>query len=132
MKVLVVGSGGVGESTAAIAKRRDPKGEVFEKMVMADYDLAKAQAVSQKLGEDRFPAEQVSAIVKVANREKIPFTARGAGTGLSGGTVADQGGIMLAMSRMKKIEIDAPNLQAIAQPGAVNYDISIATAPYGL
>lgn len=61
MKVLVVGSGGVGESTAAIAKRRDPKGEVFEKMVMADYDLAKAQAVSQKLGEDRFPAEQVSA-----------------------------------------------------------------------
>jgi len=61
MKVLIVGSGGVGESTAAIAKHRDPKGEIFEKMVMADYDLAKAQAVSQKLGEGRFPAEQVSA-----------------------------------------------------------------------
>ena len=44
MKVLIVGSGGVGESTAAIAKRRDPEGELFEKMVMADYDLAKAQA----------------------------------------------------------------------------------------
>ena len=61
MKVLIVGSGGVGESTAAIAKRRDPKGEIFEKLVMADRDLAKARAVSQKLGEDRFPAEQVSA-----------------------------------------------------------------------
>jgi len=61
MKVLIVGSGGVGESTAAIARRRDPKGEIFEKMVMADFDLAKAKVVSQKLGEDRFPAEQVDA-----------------------------------------------------------------------
>ncbi len=62
MKVLIVGSGGVGESTAAIAKRRDPKGELFEKMVMADHDLAKAQAVSARLGDEkRFPAAQVDA-----------------------------------------------------------------------
>ena len=53
MKVLIVGSGGVGESTAAIAKRRDPGGESFERMVMADYDLTKAQAVSARLGDDR-------------------------------------------------------------------------------
>jgi saccharopine dehydrogenase-like NADP-dependent oxidoreductase len=62
MKILIVGSGGVGESTAAIAKRRDPKGEIFEKMVMADYDLAKAQAASKRLGDEkRFPAERVDA-----------------------------------------------------------------------
>jgi len=62
MKVLIVGSGGVGESTAAIAKRRDPKGEVFEKMVLADYDPAKARAVSQRLGDEkRFPAEKANA-----------------------------------------------------------------------
>jgi saccharopine dehydrogenase (NAD+, L-lysine-forming) len=62
MKVLIVGSGGVGESTAAIAKRRDPKGELFEKMVMADYDLAKAQAVSARLGDEkRLPAARVDA-----------------------------------------------------------------------
>ncbi|MEE4276468.1 MAG: saccharopine dehydrogenase C-terminal domain-containing protein [Thermoleophilia bacterium] len=62
MKVLIVGSGGVGESTAAIARRRDPKGELFETMVMADYDLAKAQAVSARLGDERrFPAAQVDA-----------------------------------------------------------------------
>ena len=62
MKVLIVGSGGVGESTAAIAKRRDPKGELFETMVMADYDLAKAQAASARLGDERrFPAAQVDA-----------------------------------------------------------------------
>ncbi len=77
-------------------------------------------------------AGQVSAIVKIANREGLPFQPRGAGTGLSGGTIADQGGITLAMTRMKKIEIDAPNLRAIVQPGVVNYDLSIAAAPYGL
>jgi saccharopine dehydrogenase-like NADP-dependent oxidoreductase len=62
MKVLIVGSGGVGESTAAIAKRRDPGSDLFEKMVMADRDLAKAQAASKRLGDEkRFPAEQVDA-----------------------------------------------------------------------
>ncbi|MBI3914947.1 MAG: FAD-binding protein [Chloroflexi bacterium] len=76
--------------------------------------------------------EQVVAIVRVAAREKIPFHARGAGTGLSGGAIADQGGIMLAMARMKKISIEADNLRATVQPGVVNYDISIAAAPHGL
>jgi len=61
MKVLIVGSGGVGESIAAIARRRDPKGEWLEKMVMADYNLARAEAVSAKLSDPRFPAEQVDA-----------------------------------------------------------------------
>ena len=42
MKVLIVGTGGVGESMAAIAARRDPNKGWLEKMVMADYDLAKA------------------------------------------------------------------------------------------
>ena len=62
MKVLIVGSGGVGESTTAIAKRRDPGGELFETMVLADYDLAKAQAASARMGDEkRFPAERVDA-----------------------------------------------------------------------
>ena len=62
MKVLIVGSGGVGESTAAIFKARDPKGELIEKVVMADHDPAKAQAVSARLGDERrFPAAQVDA-----------------------------------------------------------------------
>lgn len=77
-------------------------------------------------------AEQVSAVVKIANREALPFQPRGAGTGLSGGTVADQGGITIAMSRMKAIKIDAPNLRATVQPGVVNHDLSLAAAPYGL
>ena len=62
MKVLIVGTGGVGESMAQIVKRRDPNSGWLEKMVMADYDLAKAQKVAAALGDDkRFPAEKVNA-----------------------------------------------------------------------
>ncbi len=62
MKILCVGSGGVGESMAAIFKRRDPEGDLIETMVLADCDLAKAQACSARLGDGRrFPAEQVDA-----------------------------------------------------------------------
>lgn len=61
MKVLIVGSGGVGESIAVIAKRRDPRGDWLQKMVMADYGLARAQAVAAKLADSRFLAAQVDA-----------------------------------------------------------------------
>jgi len=59
MRALIVGTGGVGESIAVIAARRDPTGELFERVVLADADLARAQRVSQRLGAERFPAEQV-------------------------------------------------------------------------
>jgi saccharopine dehydrogenase-like NADP-dependent oxidoreductase len=61
MKALIVGSGGVGESIAQIAHRRDPKGGWLEKLVLADYDLGKAQAAAARLKDDRFVAEQVDA-----------------------------------------------------------------------
>ncbi|MCX6363768.1 MAG: saccharopine dehydrogenase NADP-binding domain-containing protein [Actinobacteria bacterium] len=61
MKVLIVGTGGVGESMAQIAKRRDPKSEWLEKVVLADYDLAKAQTAVDKLQDPRFVAEKVDA-----------------------------------------------------------------------
>ena len=77
--------------------------------------------------------EDVVAIVKFAVREQMPFAPRGAGTGLSGGAIAEQGGILLAMSRMNQIlEIDPLNLRAVVQPGVVNADISAAVAPFGL
>jgi saccharopine dehydrogenase-like NADP-dependent oxidoreductase len=61
MKVLIIGTGGVGESAATIAKRRDPRGDWLQLCVMADYNLERAQRFSQKLGDERFPAEQVNA-----------------------------------------------------------------------
>ena len=61
MKILIVGTGGVGESMAQIAKRRANSSEWLEKVVLADYDLAKAQAAADKLKDARFVAEKVDA-----------------------------------------------------------------------
>lgn len=66
-------------------------------------------------------AMEISAILKLANRERIPVTPRGAGTGLSGGALPVFGGIVLTTERLNKIiEIDERNLQATVEPGVIN------------
>ena len=66
-------------------------------------------------------AQEISAIVKVANKHNVPFVARGAGTGLSGGMLTVNGGIIIALNRMNRIlEIDIANQQAVVEPGVVN------------
>jgi glycolate oxidase len=78
-------------------------------------------------------AEQVSQVVKLARRRGLPVVARGAGTGLSGGAIPAAGGLMLVMTRMKRIlDIDAENRLAVVEPGLVNLDLSAALSPYGL
>jgi glycolate oxidase len=76
--------------------------------------------------------DHVVGIVKLAAREKVPVIARGAGTGLSGGAVTPEGGIVVGFSRMKKIlEIDLENQRARIQPGVVNLDLSLAVSDQG-
>jgi glycolate oxidase len=77
--------------------------------------------------------EQVSQIVRAAGKHGVPIVPRGAGTGLSGGSIPRAGGIVLVFSRMTKIlEIDAANRRAVVQPGVVNADLSAAVAKHGL
>jgi glycolate oxidase len=77
-------------------------------------------------------AEQVSAVVKLANREDLPFVARGAGTGLSGGCLPAEGGVVISLMRMNRIlEIDYDNQLAVVEPGLVNLHLSWALAPRG-
>ncbi|MBC7927199.1 MAG: FAD-binding protein, partial [Bryobacteraceae bacterium] len=67
-----------------------------------------------------------------ANRYNIPFVARGAGTGLSGGAIPRAGGITLAFARMNRIlEIDLENEVAVVEPGVVNLDITLAVQAQG-
>jgi saccharopine dehydrogenase-like NADP-dependent oxidoreductase len=62
MKVLIVGVGGVGESIAAILDKRDSQGEWLEQMVLADYNLDRAQKVStRRSNPTHFPAERIDA-----------------------------------------------------------------------
>ncbi len=78
-------------------------------------------------------ADQVAQVVRLANEYRIPFLPRGAGTGLSGGALAVEGGIILELQRMNRIlSIDVENRIAVVQPGVVNLHISQATAPLGL
>jgi len=76
--------------------------------------------------------EDVVRIVKFAASERLVVVPRGAGTGLSGGSVPWQGGILLAFARMKDIlEIDLENQRARVQPGVVNLDLSLAVSDAG-
>src|SRR5512133_1994735 len=60
--------------------------------------------------------EQVAAIVRLANEADLPVTPRGAGTGLSGGAVAQRGGIVVALTRMDRIvEIDPAERVALVE-----------------
>ena len=78
-------------------------------------------------------AEQVAQVVRLANEYRIPFLPRGAGTGLSGGALAVEGGIIIELQQMNRIlSIDVENRIAIVQPGVVNLHISQAAAPHGL
>jgi glycolate oxidase len=77
--------------------------------------------------------EQVSAAVRIARGHDVPVVPRGAGTGLSGGAVAAIGGVVVALTRMKRIiEVDVVNQIAVVEPGVVNLDLSRAVAPHGL
>ena len=77
--------------------------------------------------------EQVSAIMKVAYREGIPVTARGAGTNICGGSVPLKGGIVLTFTRMNEIkEINAADRYAVLQPGVVNGQFQAKLAKMGL
>ncbi len=78
-------------------------------------------------------AEQCAAIVKLAAEEGLPLTARGAGTGLSGGAVPLEGGLLLAFTRMRRIlSWDAAARRAWVEPGLVNRELQEALAPVGL
>ncbi len=77
-------------------------------------------------------AEDVAAIVRLANDFKLPLVGRGAGTGLSGGAIPREGGIVVSFARMNRIlEIDLENERAVVQPGVVNLDITAAVESSG-
>jgi glycolate oxidase len=76
--------------------------------------------------------EQVAGVVRLCASKGVPFVGRGAGTGLSGGALALNGGVILAMTRMKQIlDIDLRNRRITAQAGCVNISLTRAVAEDG-
>jgi glycolate oxidase len=69
--------------------------------------------------------EQVQGIVRICHRERIPFVARGSGTGLSGGALPVKGGIVISLARMKRIlSVDLPNARVEVEPGVINLEVT--------
>ena len=76
--------------------------------------------------------EEVAAVVKLAKRANLPIVPRGSGTGLAGGAVPAEGGIILSLARLNRIlKIDLQNRIAIVEPGVINIDVTKAVAKDG-
>ena len=77
--------------------------------------------------------EEISAILKICNADRLPVTPRGAGTGLSGGALPQLGGVVLSTERMNRIlEIDERNLQVTTEPGVITEVLQEAVKEKGL
>ncbi len=78
-------------------------------------------------------AEEVAQLLKVATQQKVPVTARGSGSGLSGAATPREGGLLISFERMNAIlEVDTTNQVAVVQPGVTLTELDAATAGTGL
>jgi glycolate oxidase len=108
---------------------------ISERSQMRTYEcdgLTGHRAVPQAVVLPRTTAD-VQAAVRVCHAHGVPFVARGAGTGLSGGAVPVAEGIVIGLARMNRIlAVDVPNRRVRVQPGAANLDVTRAVAAHGL
>ncbi len=75
-------------------------------------------------------SEQVQELVRVCHHEGIPFVSRGSGTGLSGGALPVENGIVISLARMNRIlEVDLANARVVVEPGVINLDVTGRVLP---
>jgi glycolate oxidase len=77
-------------------------------------------------------ADEVQQIVRLCHAHKVPFVARGHGTGLSGGALPVPNGLVIVLSRLNRvIDVDIPNQRVTVEPGVINLDVTKRVAPHG-
>ena len=97
------------------------------------YDYAMDPDAGMPLAVVRpISTEQVQAVLRWASAHLVPVVPRGAGTGLSGGATAVDGGIVLSTEKMREITVDPVTRTAVAQPGLLNVEVKKAVAAHGL
>ena len=75
---------------------------------------------------------EVQDVVRLCHAERVPFVARGHGTGLSGGALPAPDGVLIVLSRLNRVlDIDIPNLRVTVEPGVTNLEITRRVAPFG-
>jgi glycolate oxidase len=96
----------------------------FESDGLLQYAVVPAAAVLPDT------AEEVAEVVRLCHRAGVPWVARGSGTGLSGGALPVEDGVLISLSRMRRIlEVDLGNQRVVVEPGVTNAQISAAVAP---
>src|ERR671916_199962 len=123
--------------TAALAQLTEQLGDAVrtDPVTCENYrfDWARDPAAGTPIAVVRpHNAAEVQACVRWAAERGVPVVPRGAGSGLSGGSCAVDGGIVLSLERMRAIEIDVATRVAVVQPGAFNAEVKAAAAAHGL
>ena len=73
---------------------------------------------------------EVQRVVEACHRRGVPWVARGAGSGLSGGALPVADGLLIALSRLRRVlEVDLPNQRVVVEPGVTNTEVSLAVGP---
>ena len=122
--------------TSLIAELREIVGAPYlllekEDVIVYEQDGSIFQVMPEMVVVPGNTAE-VSAVVKAAKRADVAIVPRGSGTGLAGGAVPAEGGIVLSLSRLDRIlKIDLQNRIAIVEPGVINADVTRAVAKEG-
>jgi len=94
-----------------------------EELVVYSYDATQRESLPWAVVRPR-SSREISEILKLANRERFPVVPRGAGTGMSGGSVPVRGGVVLSLERMNHIlEIDDQDFIAVVEPGVITGDL---------
>lgn len=117
-----------------MVKTVGPQGVIWEREQLRTYecDGLTMHRVIPTLVVLPETAEQVQDVVHICHEERIPFVARGSGTGLSGGALPVAEGVLIVLARMRRIlEVDIPNQRVIVEPGVINLWVTEAVAPDG-
>jgi glycolate oxidase len=115
------------------------KNTVFEdKAKLAEYGMDTLSLITGVVADPEIAVKpdstaQVSAIMKLASKHKIPVTARGAGTGLAGSAIPTSQGIVLSLEKMNRVlEIDTVDRVAVVEAGVITKDLCRKVEEYGL
>lgn len=111
-----------------------PRGVVQRKEELLVYECDGLTSYHQRPKLVVLPrtTEEVAAVVSICDRHGLPFIARGAGTGLSGGALPTEDGVLIVMVRMNRIlSIDLDNQRVVVQPGVINNWVTQAVSGAG-
>src|SRR5947209_3647878 len=118
--------------TAELERICGPAGIVTDEHALRTYESDGLLQYAVKPGVVVLPesAGQVAQIVRACAEAGVPWVARGAGSGLSGGALPVEDGVLIALNRMRRVvEVDLDNQRVVVEPGVTNVEVSAAVAP---